>query len=55
MAIQITPPKPDKRFQTETKERITVWVDKDVMAWLTERAGWSGRLNAILRDAMNKS
>ncbi|MBV9502415.1 MAG: BrnA antitoxin family protein [Acidobacteriaceae bacterium] len=38
------------------KERLTIRVDKDVVAWLrSEGDGYQTRLNDILRDAMRRS
>lgn len=38
------------------KERLTVRIDKDVVAWLrSEGEGYQTRLNEILREAMTRS
>ena len=38
------------------KERLTIRIDKDVVAWLrSEGEGYQTRLNKILREAMTKS
>lgn len=57
------PPKPVQKekdgsrttsaFETATKKRVTIWLDKDVILALKEQGqGWQPRLNDVLRKAL---
>ena len=42
--------RPDSRFASETKRRVTIWLDKDVIAAMkAEGPGWQTRINEMLR------
>ena len=54
MTIKFVPkekPKKDTRFESASKQRVTLWIDKDVLeAFRSSGRGWQTRINLALRQ-----
>lgn len=53
---KITPPAKKQSIRTKNKALKSIWIDNDVVDWFRSTgSGWMTRMNAVLREHMEKS